>query len=117
MSGCAVDPSRRTFQASPEQLLEAVKWVLGHCPDVEQEGNVIRTGFCPQPISPEIRQFGLAWREKHKVQIEGSLVEVTSLVEETGLHGHSRHQWVRKDSQRVEEAILDAIERRLGGRP
>lgn len=101
--------SRRSFDASPKRLRAAVNAVLSHCPGLEEDGNVITTSFCTQPISSEIRRSGANWREWHKVRIVGSTVEVDSTVEETGRHGHGVHRWERRDSRETEEAILEAI--------
>ena len=116
LTGC-VGGSQRTFDASPERLREAVKVVLQHCPDIEEDGNVIRTGPCTRPISPRIRRSGGAWREWHEVRIIGNTVEVNSNVEDSGLYGHGAHRWERRSSQETEEAVLEAIARQLGKAP
>lgn len=113
LAGCAAAPSRRSFDASPERLLEAVRAVLSHCPGVREEGDVIRTGFCTEPVTPELRRSRGNWREWHEVRIEGSTVEVRSSAEESGLYQHGAHRWERRNSRDVEEAILEAIGRRL----
>lgn len=113
LGGCAATPSRRSFDASPERLREAVRAVLSHCPDFQVEGDVIRTGYCSNPVAPELRRTGGKWREWHEVRIDESAVEVRSSVEESGLYGHGAHRWERRDSRVAEEAILQAIARQL----
>lgn len=106
--GCTIY-SRRSFDASPERLRAAVKAVLGHCPGLKEDGDVFTTGYCTEPIFPEIRRSGGRWREWHEVRIIGTTVEVNSTVEEAGLYGHGAHRWERRDSREVEEAVLEAI--------
>ena len=113
LGGCAAMPSRRSFDASPERLREAVRAVLSHCPDPREEGDVIVTGFCSRPISPELRRTGGGWRDWHEVRMDGTAVEVRSSAEESGLYGHGRHRWERRDSRATENAILDRIDRHL----
>ena len=111
-SGCATSASR-TFVASPKQLHAAVIAALSHCPDIREEGDVFRTGYCTKPITPRLHRSGGNWREWHEVRIVGSSVEVQSTAEESGSHGHGAHRWERRDSREVEEAVLDAIAQHL----
>ena len=113
LGGCVATPSRRSVDASPARLREAVRSVLSHCPNLEEKGDVFSTGYCSEPISPELRRSGGQWREWHEVRIDGATVEVNSTAEESGLYGHGRHRWERRDSRAAEEAILAAIERKL----
>lgn len=105
--------SRRSFEASPARLKAAVLTVLAHCPGIEEDGGVIRTGYCTRPVSSAIRRSGGNWREWHEVRIAGMTVEVHSSVEDSGLYQHGAHRWERKDSRETEEAILEAIARYL----
>lgn len=111
LSACAAPPAVRTLPQSPDQIRGAVMKVLSRCKDVKDEGNLIRTGNCPSPLVPgEPERLG-NWRERHEIRLEGSTVEVRSIVEEgVGLHGL---RWDRRPSRQAEEAVLDAIERTL----
>ncbi len=110
LGACAVTPARRTFPDSPERIRDAVKKVLASCQNVVDEGEFIRTGNCPSPMTPGVSRIG-RWRERHEVKLEGSTVEVYSVVEEgTGRHGI---RWERRSSRPTSEAVLDAIAQTL----
>ncbi len=108
LAGCTIW-SQRSFADSPERIRAAVKAVLGHCPDLQEEGALIRTGTCSRPFLPGMRRSGGRWREWHEVRIVGSTLEIHSSAEESGPYGHGRHRWERRSSQELEEAVLDAI--------
>ncbi len=112
LAGCVVGETR-SFSASPERVRAAVKQALAHCPEVNEEGDVIRTGYCPRPLASGTPQSTDLYRESHEVRLLGSSVEVRSLVEERGPHGHGRHRWERRPSEEAQRAVLEAIARIL----
>lgn len=110
LGACTASPARREFPETPERIRIAVRKVLARCQNVQEEGDVIRTGNCPSPMEPGSARLG-NWRERHEVKLEGSIVEVHSVVEEgTGRHGT---RWDRRYSPSTAEGVLDAIGRAL----
>ncbi len=110
LGACELSPARRSFPDSPERIRDAVKKVLACCQNVVDEGELIRTGNCPSPMTPGVSRIG-RWRERHEVKLEGSTVEVHSIVEQgTGRHGN---RWDRRSSHPASEAVLDAIAQTL----
>lgn len=115
LAGCATPPATRTFSDPPERVRAAVLEVLARCHDVKEEGNLIRTGNCPSPlVSGESARFG-KWRERHEITLEGSTVEIRSVVEE-GM-GRRAPQWDRRPARYTQEKVLEAIAQALKKEP
>lgn len=111
LTGCATPPATRTFADPPEKVRSAVLEVLARCHDVIEEGNVIRTGNCPSPlVSGDSPRFG-KWRERHEITLEGSTVEIRSIVEQ-GM-GRRAPQWDRRPARDTQEKVLEAIAQAL----
>ena len=107
LAGCATAPATKTFPDAPEKVRGAVLKVLARCRDVKEEGNLIRTGNCPSPLVPGKPERLGRWRERHEVTLEGSTVEVRSVVEEgTGRRGL---RWDRRPARDAQEEVLEAV--------
>ena len=115
LGACETAPAVRTFPEPPEKVRKAVLEVLSRCQDVREEGDLIRSGDCPSPLLPGIpKRFG-RWRERHEVLLDGSTVEVRSVVEEgVGRRGRS---WDRRPSRYAQDEFLEAVTRALKENP
>lgn len=101
-------------------MREAVRAALCGYPDASEEGGRWETGWSAERISGEhglLLGHGYRVRVRHAVRLEGSAVEVRSVVERRPPGGPRANRWERADPRPAEEAFLDAVARELEGTP
>jgi hypothetical protein len=99
---------------------EAVRAALREYPEASEKDGLWETGWGPERISGEHGLFlghGYRIRVRHAVRLEGSAVEVRSVVERRPPGGPRAHRWERVDPRPAEVALLDAVARHLEGMP
>lgn len=115
-SGCASPPTTGVLGADAVKIRAAVRSVMAEYDSAREEGEgAMETGWEPEPVSaldPPPRGT-LRVRARYKVDVRGSSVEVSALVEAFIRFGPHATRWERVPSRGLEERLIRRVEDRL----